>query len=156
MSEKYELIIFCNGEEATCAAVVDYIEQRKQYFVFRFYSRHALFENANFTIKYYDFLLKGTRSLENTLFVESIVATYCLHLFNGIPIRPYVIENWSDDKELVYLAKSLLDLAKAPSLQLAIGTTVRAAILRAQSASANGSYASGNGRSAYTDSIDKL
>ena len=155
VSKKYELIVFCNGDETTCSGVVDYIESEKKYFEFRFYKNHVLFDNPNFCIKYYDFLLTGERSLENFVIIDSKVPTYCLHIFNGIPIKPFSTTTAKVDSELIFLAKFLTELEAVSNVQLILGTTVRSSILKWKNNHGGQSIESGDGSSGFSGSIDK-
>ena len=155
VSARYELAIFCNGDEATCAGVIDCIEKQKKYFEFRFYKSHSLFENSNFCIKYYDFLLSGERSLETIVIVEAKVPTYCLHIFNGIPVKPFCPSTVKLDNELIFLAKFLTELEAAASVQLILGTIVRSSMLKWKVNHENHSIGSGDVSSGFSGSIDK-
>ncbi len=154
VSAKYELIVFCNGDMITGGAVLDYVERNKKYFEHRFYSDHSLFDNASFSIKYYDFLLNGARTLENTVIVDSSVPSYCLHIFNGVPLRAYRAAEKKEDCELIYLAKFLGDLERTESVQLTLGTSVRSTMLKWRMSHGSSSLVSGNS-SSCSGSIEK-
>ena len=119
ISEKYEIIVYCNGSAIYCNRILDYIERNKKYFAHRLYNTHVLFENSSFSVKYYDFLFHPTRTTENTVIVETHVATYLLNLYSGIPVAPYKGDN-PDDVELARLAKYLTSLAKCEDISLEI------------------------------------
>ena len=155
VAEKFELIAFCSGDVVTCSGLLDYIEKDRRYFEYRFFGDHALFENANFCIKYYDFLLSGERSLENIIILESGVAIYSLHIFNGIPVRPYNVSNRKADNELIYVAKFLTDIEKVESIQLTLGTIVRSTMLKWQGNHGSSSIGSEKDSSERSGSIDK-
>ncbi len=154
MSELYELVAYCDGDELSCAPVLDYIERDKRYFAHRLYSQHALFKNTSFTVKYYGLLLRDGRSLENMVLVESKVPTYCLHIHNGIPIKAYHGHEQEEDRELVYLASSLAELATVASVQLTLGTMVRSTILQQSTGDPSHSAHSDNLSDGCSGSVD--
>lgn len=87
-----------------CGPVLDHLEARGLHFDYRVYGNHVLFENQNYSVKYYGFLISNERTLKNTIIIDCHVTTYCLNLENGIPISPF---NGNPDKELIVLAKFL-------------------------------------------------
>ncbi len=103
VSRNYEIIVFCNGSPLYCSPVLDFIERKKKYFAYRLYNNHVLFENATFSVKYYDFLLSEPRTIHNTVIVESHVGTYSLLINSGVPVTPYNSASGTD-QELVLLA----------------------------------------------------
>ena len=121
-AKRFELIVFCKGCELYCSPVLDAIEHNTKYFAHRVYGDHALFENPKFSVKYYDFLLTDGRSVDSTIIVDSNVGAYCLRLYNGLPIRPYLRP---DDTELIHLAKYLEEVRGARSVPEIIGSCVR-------------------------------
>lgn len=130
VADKFELVIFCAGSPAYCEPVLDAVERDKKYFAHRIYSEHVLFQNANFPVKYYDFLFSCGRSKDDTIIVESDVATYCLNMFNGVPICPYKnVRTDVYDTELAYLARCLDELRKASSVSETIAAYIRDAAL---------------------------
>ena len=104
LSERFELIVYCKGSEIYCAQVLDKIESKKCYFSYRIFGNHVLFDNQNYSVKYYEFLFNQDRNTMNTIIVDLYPETYCLNLFNGIPISG----KWDDtDSELPKLAGCL-------------------------------------------------
>jgi len=106
MVDKYELIIFCNGSEIYCKPVIDALEKNRKYFAHKLYGDFTLFQNIQFSVKFYEILLSGyTRSLKDLIIVDCHVGTFSLNMFNGIPISPYICTKISDkDNELPLLA----------------------------------------------------
>ena len=122
ISSKYELVVFCKGSELYCKPVLDSLEAKTNYFTHRLYGNHVLFDNQTFSVKYYDFLFTHGRTNDNTIIVESEVESYCLNLFNGIPISSF---NEKSDTELISLAKYLEDINKSPSIEKTIIASIK-------------------------------
>ena len=77
----------------------------------------VLFENQNFSVKYYDFLLTHGRTLGNTVVLDCGVESYCLCLHNGIPVLSFENEH---DIELTHIAKYLDDISKSKNIKKAL------------------------------------
>ncbi len=131
LSANFEVIVFCSGSEAYCGAILDAIETDKRYFAHRVYNDLALFQNAAFSVKYYDFIMCGERSRDNTFILESEVGAYCLNMFNGVPIAPYKGESGEEgeDSELAYVAKYLESVKDVASVYATIGSSIRDIVL---------------------------
>lgn len=114
IAKKFELIIFCKGSELYCKPVLDFLELKTRYFAHRLYSNYVLFDNQNFSVKYYDFLLTHGRTPANTLILDCGVETYSLCLHSGVPVLPYTDEH---DIELVHVAKYLDELSKVGNIE---------------------------------------
>jgi len=114
VGKKFELIVFCKGSEMYCKLVLDLLESEKQYFSHCLYSNYVLFENQNFSVKYYDFLLTNGRTLSNTVILDCGVEPYCLCLYNGIPVLSFENEH---DTELIHVAKYLDDISKSKDIK---------------------------------------
>ena len=127
VTKQYEVIVYCAGSQLYCSHVLDYIERDKQYFAHRLYNTHVLFESAQYSIKYYDFLLSKPRSRDNTVIVETAVSTYSLLLYNGLPIEPFTTY-LPDQDQLMWLASYLDQLARLPSVYEEINAIVQDAL----------------------------
>ena len=97
-----------------CVPVLDYIEKKKPYFAYRLFNSHVIFENADFSVKFYDFLFSKERKIDSCVIVESKMPTYSLCVNCGIPISPFV-HNSKIDEDLIHLAHYLNELAVCPS-----------------------------------------
>lgn len=128
ISKKYEIIVFCNGSQYCCDQVINEIEGCSRYFAHRLYNSHVLFENPLFSVKDYEFLLKEPRTTNNTVIVDSSVATYSLMQFLGIPVTKFNPE-LKDDDELVRLACYLDYLAGCSNIKSIINSNVQAALV---------------------------
>ena len=124
MSKDYELIVFCNGCELYCSPVLDAIEHNHKFFAHRIYGDHALFENQEYSVKYYSFLFASGRNSNNTIIVDSRVGIYSLKLLNGAPILPFTGEG---DHELISLTKFLEDLRSVKSVHETFEYAIRTA-----------------------------
>lgn len=122
LSESFELIVFCSGSELYCSPVLDAIEAKRKYFAYRLYGSHVLFENQKFSVKYYDFLMAGSRSVQDTIIVDCDVGTYCLNLSNGVPVSPFVT---GSDFELVHLAKYLEGMRDAKDVSAIVSRSFK-------------------------------
>ncbi len=131
IAERFEVIVYCKGTEETCAPILDAIEDSQLYFAHRVYGNHVLFDNTSYSLKYYDFLLGSYRTIHNTIIMDTTVGAYSLHLYNGIPVRPFV-PSPSDaaDIELLYVAKYLEVLRSVPSVSDTIALAIRNEILK--------------------------
>lgn len=118
LAKRFELIVFCKGSELYCKPVLDFLESKAEYFSQRLYGNYVLFENQNFSVKYYDFLLTHGRTLANTIIVDCGVEPYCLNLCNGVPILSFTDEH---DIELIHVAKYLDEQSNVKN----IGETLR-------------------------------
>ena len=127
VSKKYEIVIFCGGSQLYCTPVLNFIEEKRKYFAHYISNDYVLFDNANFTVKYYDFLLHKPRTLKNTVIMESHVATYSLLLYSGIPVSIYK-SICIADKELIEIAKFLDILAESEDINKTIRQKVQEAI----------------------------
>ncbi len=123
LASHFEVIVFCKGLPMYCAPVLDALESEKRYFAHRVYGNHTLFENQQFSVKYYDFLISAPRTVKNTIVVDSHVGAYCLNLANGLPATPFT--GAALDSELVRLAKFLEGLQKADDVSQVIGSTLK-------------------------------
>ena len=128
VSKDYEIIVFCNGGSIYCSGILDRIESQKKYFAYRLDNTHVVFENTNFSVKFYDVLFGAKRTINNTVIVDSNVGSYSLNLFSGIPMLPYKTYD-PTDKELIHLANYLDTLAKCDSIQCTIKEKVQQTIM---------------------------
>ena len=121
LKKYFEVIVFCKGSELYCKPVLDTLESSCKYFAHRLYDNYVLFENQNFSVKYYDFLLKYDRTPKNTIIIDSNVDAYCLNLSNGIPICPF---DEGYDDELIRLARYLENIEKESNINQFIKKTL--------------------------------
>jgi TFIIF-interacting CTD phosphatase-like protein len=130
MSSSYELVVFATGSEMYCSPVLDCIEEGRKYFAHRVFGDHLLFQGMQYPVKHYDFLFRPPRNHDNTLIVDLSPTIYCMKMCNGIPITPYKPAEPISDLQLVHLAQYLEVLKKETNVATAIGSAVRAALVR--------------------------
>ncbi len=114
VTKQYEVVVFSRGSAICSDPVLDLIEQDGHFFSHRLYSEHLFLDNDIHSIKGYDILLDGQRTVNNTVIVDSYVAAYSLIPTCGVPISPYNPDA-GPDVELVHLARYLDLLARVPS-----------------------------------------
>lgn len=86
-----------------------------------------LFDNGNYVVKYYDFLLNSSRTVLNTVIADSNVATFTLLIYSGVPLIPYK-SDMPFDEELIGFAKYLDKLAECKSIYKEINSAVQKAL----------------------------
>jgi len=120
----YNMIIFTASDQQYADAVINLIDQNKDFFKFRLY-RHNCFEvkieTQSKPIYVKDLRIIKNIPLENMLLIDNSVLCFAYQLDNGIPILPYY--NNKDDKEMEKLENYLIKIAKLDDLKLFNGAT---------------------------------
>ena len=130
ISDRFEVIVYCKGGEEYCSSILEAIEKKKTYFSHKLYKDHVLFENLKYSVKYYDFLMGNGRSVDNTIILDQNVGVFCLNMFNGIPISPFLSSRTDIyDIQLACVAQYLEHLKDVPSICDAISASLREAML---------------------------
>ena len=122
VGDRYEMVVYCRGRRECCEPVLDALESDKKHFAHRLYGDMVLFENAEYSMKFYNFLLCGDRSEDNTIILDAGVAVYALNMYNGVPVEPLALtpgKPSSPDYTLVHVAHFLEEMRSVPSVSKA-------------------------------------
>lgn len=114
MKELYELVIFTSAEKEYADTILDYLEEKSQYFSHRLYYDQCIHKQGSYLFKALPILSSG-RNPKDIIIVDNLISNYSLSVRNGIPIFDY--EGDDNDLQLVYLAKYLRKLSNVASLQ---------------------------------------
>lgn len=103
---------------------MNFLEKDKRYFAHRIFNTQVLFENPEYSVKFYDYLFTKERRLESSVIVECDLRTCALAPTIAVPIKPYDFSMHEDDA-FVHLAKYLSTIAECESTRIEIQTAFR-------------------------------
>lgn len=127
MQNCYELVVYTSADKEYADEVLDFIENKRQYFAHRLYYEQCVVKEDHYAFKDLE-LLCYNRDIKDVFIVDNIVRNYCLYIKNGIPIPDY--EGSAEDLQLVCLATYLRKLAAEDNPQEAIKTDLANFLLR--------------------------
>ncbi len=115
LEQRYELVIYTAGDQRYAERILDFIELKKKYFAHRLFKEQCLEKEGECLLKHLG-VLCGNRKLEELVFVDNSIRNFTFSIRNGLPVKDFKGEE--NDMELIYLAKYLRELAKAPDVRV--------------------------------------
>lgn len=113
LAKYYEIYIFTSASKEYAEKIMSSLDPENKIFNGALYRKHCFSTKQGNYIK--DLRIVSNKDLNDILIIDDLPHSFAFQIDNGIPILPYY--NDPNDRELKYLAKYLLKIAKCKSLR---------------------------------------